>query len=118
MDDNFLFSSKIYDSLALRFPDSCVDFFQPGDCILDRSKLEILEPPIARGAFGMVHRGIYDGENVAVKVQKVPVEVTEECTNVMVELSLMQSFPHEKLVSYIGATCTMVDPENTEVSIF
>jgi serine/threonine protein kinase len=110
---NPLFSSEVMESLCNRFPEN-VDFFQQSDCNIERDNLQIHES-IAKGAFGTVHKGEYNGKKVAVKIQNVPVTIREECTNVLVELSLMQSMPHERLVSYIGADCRVIDSETTEV---
>ena len=110
-----LFSPEVDASLSRRFPQSCVDFFQQSDCNILRENL-IVNEKLSSGAFGTVHRGEYEGKVVAIKFQKVPLTVLEECTNVIVELSLMQSMPHEKLVSYIGASYAPIDDETVEVN--
>jgi len=107
---HLLFSDQIKEELRKRFPDNSIDFFLPEDWNLDESALQIFDS-IARGAYGTVHKGEYNGEIVAVKIQTVSSSAPEECANVMVELSLMQSLPHEKLVPYIGSTCTISENE-------
>lgn len=116
MSENILFSNYINEELQKRFPDNSIDFFLSGDWNLDESKLTIFES-IARGAYGTVHKGEYNGEAVAIKIQTVSSAIPEECTNVMVELSLMQSLPHEKLVPYIGSSCSILENEEVKVII-
>lgn len=112
---NPLFSSEIIEALCRRFPED-VDFFQVADCNIDRENLQIHES-IAKGAFGTVHKGEYNGKKVAVKIQNVPISIKEECANVMVELSLMQSMPHERLIQYIGADAKVLNEDTVEVII-
>ncbi len=109
-----LFSAEVASSLSRHFPQSCVDFFQESDCNINRESL-IVKEKLSNGSFGTVHRGEYEGKAVAIKFQKVPISDLEECTNVIVELSLMQSMPHEKLVSYIGASYSPIDSATAEV---
>ncbi|KAJ6800890.1 serine/threonine-protein kinase HT1-like [Iris pallida] len=75
------------------------------------SKL-IIKTVIARGTFGTVHRGIYDGQDVAVKL----LDWGEEGTRTEAEIAYLRSafsqevavwhtLEHPNVTKFIGATC-------------
>ncbi|CAN4093522.1 unnamed protein product [Withania somnifera] len=76
---------------------------------IDPSKL-IIKTVIARGAFGTVHRGIYDGQDVAVKLldwgeegQRSQAEVSSVRTAFTQEVSVWHRLGHPNVTKFIGA---------------
>jgi hypothetical protein len=57
---------------------------------------------LAKGSFGIVYRGIMDGETYGVKIIDFNPNI-EEQINVIIELTMLQSLPHERLVKFKGA---------------
>lgn len=76
---------------------------------IDPSKL-IIKTVIARGTFGTVHRGIYDGQDVAVKLldwgeegQRSQAEVSSVRTAFSQEVSVWHRLDHPNVTKFIGA---------------
>lgn len=76
---------------------------------IDPSKL-IIKSVIARGTFGTVHRGIYDGQDVAVKLldwgeegQRSQAEVSSVRTAFTQEVSVWHRLDHPNVTKFIGA---------------
>ncbi|XP_055827282.1 serine/threonine-protein kinase STY13-like [Solanum dulcamara] len=76
---------------------------------IDPSKL-IIKTVIARGTFGTVHRGIYDGQDVAVKLldwgeegQRSQAEVSSVRTAFSQEVSVWHRLDHLNVTKFIGA---------------
>lgn len=67
---------------------------------IDPSKLIIKETVIGRGAFSTVHRGAYDGKNVAVKV----LQYGTQKKDFMHEVSVWNKLDHPNVTKLIGAT--------------
>jgi hypothetical protein len=57
---------------------------------------------LSLGSYGTVYKATMDGGNYAVKIEDFH-EGDEEQVNLLVELTMLQSFPHEKLVKFFGA---------------
>lgn len=97
------FSSKAKASAQKRFPqDNCsIDWFESGDFADDCNSITLLDR-IASGAFGVVYKALISGLTYAVKVEDFH-PGDEEQTNLLVELSILQSLPHERLVRFIVA---------------
>uniref|UniRef100_A0A2N9GPW2 Protein kinase domain-containing protein n=1 Tax=Fagus sylvatica TaxID=28930 RepID=A0A2N9GPW2_FAGSY len=82
---------------------------QKQDWEIDPTKL-IIKQVIARGAFGTVHRGLYDGKDVAVKVlecgegKRTEAEIASLRTAFKQEVSVWHKLDHPNVAKYIGAT--------------
>lgn len=84
-----------------RFPDGSVDFFVSSDFNVDCTTVN-LNSVLARGSYGVVYDGTWNGESYAVKIEDFATGV-EEQVNLIVELTLLQSLPHERMVRFYGA---------------
>ena len=84
-----------------RFPDGSVDFFVSSDFNVDCASVN-LNGVLARGSYGVVYDGTWNGESYAVKIEDFASSV-EDQVNLIVELTLLQSLPHERMVRFYGA---------------
>ena len=84
-----------------RFPDGTVDFFISSDFTVDCESVN-LNGVLARGSYGVVYRGIWNGETYAVKIEDFTSGV-EEQINLIIELTILQSLPHDRMVRFYGA---------------
>ena len=98
---NATFSDVAKDGANKRFPEGTLDWFHPSDFAIDFSSVSLLEQ-IAKGSYGTVYKSVMQGDLVAVKIESFH-EGCEEQVNLLVELSMLQSFPHERLVRFFGA---------------
>ncbi|XP_059448205.1 serine/threonine-protein kinase STY13-like [Corylus avellana] len=80
------------------------------DWEIDPDKL-LIKQPIARGAFGTVHRGLYNGKDIAVKVlnweeegQRTEAKIVSLWTAFRQEVSVWHKLDHPNVVKFIGAT--------------
>lgn len=99
--DLLLFRDEVIKTCEDSFPEKSLDIFNYNDFNVDVNELQLLEE-VGKGAYGHVRSAMYHGRVVAVKIQPIPDQV-QMCANIMIELSTMQSLPHDKLVRYIGA---------------
>lgn len=84
-----------------RFPDGSVDFFDSLDFAVDCTTVN-LNRVIARGSYGVVYEGTWNGESYAIKIEDFTLAV-EDQVNLIVELTLLQSLPHNRMVRFYGA---------------
>ncbi|KAL3629234.1 hypothetical protein CASFOL_026456 [Castilleja foliolosa] len=77
---------------------------------IDSSKL-VIQSVIARGTFGTVHRGIYDGQDVAVKLldmgeeaHRTQASIASFRTSFVQEVSVWHKLYHPNVTKFIGAT--------------
>ena len=84
-----------------RFPDGSVDFFETHDFTIDCESVNLCGV-LARGSFGVVYNGNMNGENYAVKIEDFSYGI-EEQVNLIVELTILQSLPHNRMVRFYGA---------------
>ncbi|XP_028781742.1 serine/threonine-protein kinase STY13 [Neltuma alba] len=77
---------------------------------IDPSKL-IIKSVIARGTFGTVHRGIYDGQDVAVKMldwgeegHRTEAEIASLRAAFIQEVAVWHKLDHPNVTKFIGAT--------------
>ena len=73
---------------------------------LDHTDLRFAKPAIGEGAFGVVFRGTYRGQDVAIKKMKarnLTAEMEREFTH---EVSMLSQLRHQCVVSLIGAVYT------------
>ncbi|KAK4598125.1 hypothetical protein RGQ29_015570 [Quercus rubra] len=83
-----------------------VRFTEKQDWEIDPSKL-IIKQVIAPGAFGTVHRGIYDGQDVAVKVleeQRAKGDIASLRIAFTREVSIWPKLDHPNIAKCLGAT--------------
>lgn len=83
----------------------------------------VLQEQLAKGSYGVVYAGLYNGEKVAVKIESLgPGE--EEQVNVLTELTVLQSLCppsslssplHPRLVGYRGAGKLLKSPTEAKV---
>ena len=96
-----VFSDAAKSGSLMRFPDGTVDFFISSDFTVDCASVN-LDRVLARGSYGVVYKGIWNGEVYAVKIEDFTSGV-EEQINLIVELTLLQSLPHDRMVRFYGA---------------
>ncbi|XP_035543241.1 probable tyrosine-protein kinase kin-31 [Juglans regia] len=77
---------------------------------IDPSKL-VIKAVIARGTFGTVHRGIYDGQDVAVKLldwgeegHRTEAEIASLRATFTQEVAVWHKLDHPNVTKFIGAT--------------
>jgi hypothetical protein len=111
---NPTFTPKAKEGAEKRFPDGTVDWFEPNDFQIDYNKVERLDL-IAKGSYGTVYKARWKNELVAIKLEDF-YDGDEEQVNLLVELTMLQSFPHERMVKFIGAGC-IVDSTTIEKKV-
>ena len=97
------FSIGARKSAEKRFPNGTVDWFEPIDFTIDYDSVKLLEL-VAKGSYGTVYKSLFNNAIVAAKLEDFH-ENDEEQVNLLVELTMLQSFPHDRLVKFIGAGC-------------
>jgi hypothetical protein len=95
------FSTGARSGASNRFPDGSLDFFESTDFSIDCPSVSLLDQ-IAKGSYGTVYKGMMNGNIVAVKMEDFH-EDAEEQVNLLIELSMLQSYPHKNLVKFFGA---------------
>ena len=95
------FCSAAKTAAEARFPDGSLDFFCSTDFTIDCSSI-LLTDEIAKGSYGTVYAGVLHGETYAVKIEEFSDSI-EEQVNLLVELTVLQSLPHETMVRFVGA---------------
>jgi serine/threonine protein kinase len=101
LEENPVVLEKSMDKLRCRFPVEDLNFFDPRiDFTLQVSEIMLLDQ-LARGSYGVVYNGIMNREKYAVKVEDLYTGI-EEQVNILSELTILQSLPHEHLVKYFG----------------
>jgi leucine-rich repeat kinase 2 len=94
-----------------RFPDvDGIDFFDNSDFSINCAGL-IIKDKIANGAFGIVYNGEVNDNTCAIKIENFS-DDSEEQTNLLVELTILQSLPHDRLVHFYGAGVETKNNEN------
>ena len=73
---------------------------------LDHTELKLQMPAIGEGAFGMVFRGTYRGQNVAVKKMKARNLTEEQEKEFKHEVNMLTQYKHACVVNLIGAVYT------------
>eukprot|EP01133_Synstelium_polycarpum_P012480 gene12480-14648_t len=73
---------------------------------LDFDELVFFEPPIGEGSFGIVYRGQWRGQDVAIKKLKITHLSSELVADVYREMDLMNKLRHPNIVSFVGAVKT------------
>ena len=97
------FSLSAKTAAEARFPDGSLDFFQCSDFSIDCASIQLIDE-LAKGSYGTVYAGVMRGETYAVKIEEFS-DGVEEQVNLLVELTVLQSLPHEKMVRFFGAGC-------------
>lgn len=95
------FSIAAREGADKRFPDGTLDWFESSDFSIDFHSVALKEQ-LAKGSYGTVYKAVMNGEVVAAKIEDFH-DGDEEQINLLVELSMLQSFPHDKLVKFHGA---------------
>lgn len=94
------FSSSAVEGLRSRIGASNFELFDASNFQLDVADITLLDQ-LAKGSYGIVYRCSLKGKIHAVKVEDF-LPGTEEQINLLVELSILHSLPHERLVSFFG----------------
>lgn len=95
------FLLKARENAYNRLSHCSVDFFESSDFVLDCNHIKYTDH-VAKGSYGTVYKALVGGEYYAVKTQEFH-SGEQEQTNLLVELTILQSFPHERLVKFIMA---------------
>jgi serine/threonine protein kinase len=95
------FSDAAKAAASTRFSDGSVDFFVPSDFTVDCTAVN-LNRVLARGSYGVVYEGTWNGGSYAIKIEDFTSAV-EDQANLIVELTLLQSLPHHRMVRFYGA---------------
>ena len=98
--DKFPFSEAAIIGARKRLLDNSI-YFHASDLTIDSSVIS-LHSELGSGTFSAVYESIIDGNPVAIKIESVTAS-TERQTNLLVELSILQSLPHPRLVKFRGA---------------
>ena len=96
------FSDEAKTKAEGRFPSSllAMDWFTEQD--LSSSEDIVLVDRVSSGAFATVYTGLFRGKYYAVKKEPLHAEGDSQA-NLLIELSLLQSYPHERLVKFVAA---------------
>lgn len=95
------FSSSARKSAKKRFAPSDLDYFENEDFSVAASKIN-LSDELSRGSYGVVYKGYMEGNTYAIKVEDFV--AGQEQTNMLIELSLLQSLSHPRVVQFCGAS--------------
>jgi serine/threonine protein kinase len=115
--DSPIFFESAMEKLRRRFPVDDVNFFDPKcDFNIDISSIKLCEQ-IAKGSYGVVYNGVMRREKYAIKVEDLRTGV-EEQVNILSELCILQSFPHECLVKFYGTGYLSKSHSEAKVCIF
>lgn len=101
------FSKGAKDAAEHRFPDGTVDWYMSSDFNIDYDSVELLDL-VAKGSYGTVYKALWRGNIVAAKLEDFK-DGDEEQVNLLVELTMLQCFPHERCVRFLGAGCISHD---------
>ena len=95
------FTDKCRENANKRLMQSECELFEDDDFTMDCSDINISDE-LARGSYGIVYKGYMKNQVYAVKVEDfLP---GEEQTNILIELSILKSLQHDRLVKYYGST--------------
>ena len=101
--NNPSFSSGAKDGADKRFPEGTVDWYISSDFNVEYNDVELLNV-VAKGSYGTVYKAKWNNEVVAAKLENFD-DGDEEQVNLLVELTMLQCFPHDRLVRFLGAGC-------------
>ena len=73
---------------------------------LDHTELQLEDKPIGEGTFGIVFRGMYRGQNVAVKKMRERILTDENKKKINNEVRLMNQYKHQTITRFIGGIFT------------
>jgi len=99
MEPSFLLKAR--ENAYKRLSHCNVDFFESNDFASDCNHIKYTDQ-VAKGSYGTVYKALVGGEYYAVKTQEFH-SGEQEQTNLLVELTILQSFSHERLVKFIMA---------------
>lgn len=109
------FLPGVREGFRKRFPNDDVVISDAPDFGIDPSEIVLLDQ-LARGAYGIVYKGIVKGKSYAIKVQE-EVPALEEQVNILVELALLKSLKHDRLVTSSGSSRIIEKRSPFEVKI-
>ena len=109
----FPFSETAIIGAQRRLPIGSVKLLEESDLSVDSSSIRLLGE-IGRGILSTVYESQISGANVAVKIECFTTSVTRQ-TNLLVELSILQSLSHPRLVKLYGAGCLSKQLNSVEV---
>ncbi len=99
-----VFLDSVPEGVHKRFPEvkAVSETIESGTFDIDVNDL-VLQDQLARGAYGVVYKGLIKGKTYAIKVLDL-VDCMEEQVNILVEIALLKTFPHDTLVAYYGCS--------------
>lgn len=114
--DSSVFFPEALRKLSQRFIGEDLNLFDPSkDFTFDVSELHLLDK-LAKGSYGVVYNAAIGGKKYAVKVEDLRTGV-EEQLNILSELTVLQSLPHDNLVKYYGTGCLSKSLAEAKVSV-
>lgn len=115
-ENNNLFFTLAINKLHKRFPIDDINFFDPLiDFNINVTDITLCEQ-IAKGSYGIVYNGIMNREKYAIKIEDLFTGV-EEQVNILSELTILQSYPHEYLVKFYGTGSLSKSDSEAKVNI-
>eukprot|EP01041_Mallomonas_annulata_P008495 gene8495-17522_t len=101
LDSLLSFSPAAEEGLRNRLSPGQFDLFESAHFQVDVAHIALLDQ-LAKGSYGVVYRCCLNGSSYAVKIEDFLPGV-EEQVNLLVELTILQSLPHDRLVPFFGA---------------
>lgn len=95
-------------SETIRYP---LHLLTEGSSGIDLSLLHI-ESEISSGPYGILYQAMYDNQRVCVKIVDIQRKDLDDITNMIAELSILQSFPSDVMIHFIGAAFRKKDNDN------
>jgi len=101
MNNILTFSDTALEGLKNRLHPGQYDLFESSHFQVDVTNIALIDQ-LAKGSYGTVYKCSFKGNTYAVKIEDFMTGI-EEQVNLLVELSILQSLQHDRLVSYFGA---------------
>ena len=98
-----------------RLPADSIKLLEESDLSVDSSSIRLIRE-IGRGILTTVYEGEIGHNKVAVKVESLTTSITRQ-TNLLLELSILQSLSHPRLIRFYGAGCCSQQKNPREVRI-
>ena len=111
----FPFSQAAVIYARKRLPVDSIKLLEELDLSVDSSSIRFIRE-IGRGVLSTIYEGEIHDKKVAVKVESLTTSMTRQ-TNLLLELSILQSLSHPRLIKFYGADCCSKQANKREVRI-